>query len=357
MNQVATTPKEVPANPVSCQSFLAGLLKRFPERSQAIFGLRFGLDGNEEKTLEEIGQTYGITRERVRQVVDVLLKKMRAELADKETHPAVTRITTLLREHHGIMTLLAMKDKLAGKDAREGQALLALLTMLPGIMSHKEAKDEKPFVAMTDFDMVRWNKVIDAAVVVLKNESDVVDFKQLFVLVAAALQGQLTLEETELKNYLAPSKKIEENVFGRYGLSIWESIRPRGTRERAHLILKVFAKPLHFREIARLIDEHGLYKPGKKTHPQTVHNELIKDKRFVLVGRGTYALSDWGYTRGTVRQVLANILKEHEEPMSREELLKAVLKVRQVKKSTVIINLNTFFTKVGKNIYTLRDSK
>ena len=116
-------------------------------------------------------------------------------------------------------------------------------------------------------------------------------------------------------------------------------------------------KPLHFREIARLIDEHGLYKLGKKTHPQTVHNELIKDGRFVLVGRGTYALSDWGYRPGTVREVLSSILKDNIEPMSREELLKAVMKVRQVKRSTVIINLNSFFTKVGKNIYSLTDNK
>lgn len=356
MTQSAPTSKEV-SNNSSCQAFLESLLQRFPTRSQAIFGLRFGLVDGEEKTLEEIGQTYGITRERVRQVVDVLLKKMRVELAEKNNEPAILRILALLTEHHGIMTVEAMKTKLAGKDVREGQSLLALLTMLPGGVVHKETKDEKPFVTLDGFDMKRWNKVVDTAVAVLKTEGDVVDFARLFNLVKEALGNDNAIEEGELKDFLAPTKKIEENVFGRYGLSVWESIRPRGTRERAHLILKVFAKPLHFREIARLIDEHGLYKPGKKTHPQTVHNELIKDKRFVLVGRGTYALSDWGYTKGTVRQVLANILKEHEEPMSREELLKAVLKVRQVKKSTVIINLNTFFTKVGKNIYTLRDTK
>lgn len=356
MTQLAPTSKEV-SNSSSCQAFLESLLERFPTRSQAIFGLRFGLADGKEKTLEEIGQTYGITRERVRQVVDVLLKKMRTELAEKNTEPAITRILTFLEEHRGIMTIEAMKEKLAGKDIREGQALLALLTMLPGGAVHKETTDEKPFITLDGFDMKRWNKIIDTAVMALKNEGDVVDFARLFALTKEALGNDTSLEEGELKDFLAPTKKIEENVFGRYGLSIWESIRPRGTRERAHLILKVFGKPLHFREIARLIDEHGLYKPGKKTHPQTVHNELIKDKRFVLVGRGTYALSDWGYTKGTVRQVLANILKEHEEPMSREDLLKAVLKVRQVKKSTVIINLNTFFAKVGKNIYTLRDNK
>lgn len=355
MTQSASTQTGV-SNQSSAKNFLESLLARFPERSRAIFGLRFGLADGQEKTLEEIGHSYGITRERVRQVVDVQLKKMRTELSGKQTHPALQRILVLLNEHHGILTVQQLKTMLAGDDLREGQALLALLALIPGIVVNKETKDEHEYVRVIDFDMKRWHQVIEASMTALKAEGDAVDFARLYAIVSAAFSGEKALDETELKDLLAPTKKIEENVFGRYGLALWSSIRPRGTRERAHLILKFFGKPLHFREIARLIDEHGLYKPGKKTHPQTVHNELIKDKRFVLVGRGTYALSDWGYTRGTVRQVLATILEKHAEPMSREDLLKAVLKVRQVKKSTVIINLNSFFTKVGKNIYTLRDA-
>lgn len=356
MTQTATAQTGV-SNQSSARIFLEGLLARFPERSRAIFGLRFGLADGKEETLEEIGHVYGITRERVRQVVDVQLKKLRAELATKQSHPAIERILSTLRTHHGILTVAELKQDLAGDDLKEGQALLALLSMIPGATLYKETKDEYEYVALHDFDKKRWNVVTDAAVAVLKTEGDAVDFARLYSLVSVALTGKKSIDESELRDLLAPTKKIEENVFGRYGLASWESIRPRGTRERAHLILNVFGKPLHFREIARLIDEHGLYKQGKKTHPQTVHNELIKDKRFVLVGRGTYALIDWGYTKGTVRQVLATILQERAEPMSREDLLKAVLKVRQVKKSTVIINLNSFFAKVGKNIYTLRDTK
>jgi DNA-directed RNA polymerase delta subunit len=103
-----------------------------------------------------------------------------------------------------------------------------------------------------------------------------------------------------------------------------------------------------------LIDRHGLQKGKKKTHPQTVHNELIKDKRFVLVGRGTYALSEWGYKRGTVKEVLEEILRKHSRPMKRGDIIKKVLEVRQVKKSTIVINLNTFFAKIDKDTYALK---
>lgn len=339
----------------SFRAFLDSLLARFPERSQAIFGLRFGLDNGDEQTLEEIGKTYGITRERVRQVVDVMQKKMRTELKQGKSLEAINRVHVLIQESFGVITVDEIVERLAGKDTKEAQALLALLLLLPGVTVTKESDEEKPSLILADFDKKAWKQVVHEVATALKQAGDVVDFKTLYTLFVK--QGQSDISESQLKAWIAPSKLVEENVFGQYGLADWDTIRPRGTRERAHLILKVFGKPLHFREIARLIDEHGLYKSGKKTHPQTVHNELIKDKRFVLVGRGTYALSDWGYTKGTVRQVLATILQEKAEPMSREELLKAVMKVRQVKKSTVIINLNTFFTKVGKNIYTLKESK
>jgi DNA-directed RNA polymerase delta subunit len=119
-------------------------------------------------------------------------------------------------------------------------------------------------------------------------------------------------------------------------------------------VLRSINKPLHFREIAHLIDKYGLGKHvSKKTHPQTVHNELIKDARFVLVGRGIYALAEWGYVPGTVQDVIRAILLEQGgAPMNREAIVARVLELRRVRKSTVIINLNTFFAKIGKDVYT-----
>jgi DNA-directed RNA polymerase delta subunit len=123
------------------------------------------------------------------------------------------------------------------------------------------------------------------------------------------------------------------------------------------LIVRNEKKPLHFRDIAVKIDRSGLQKPGKTTHPQTVHNELIKDKRFVLVGRGTYALVEWGYRRGTVREVIEEILREQKKPIDRETLIAEVLKIRDVKEATVVINLNAFFTRGKDGAYTLPETK
>ena len=144
--------------------------------------------------------------------------------------------------------------------------------------------------------------------------------------------------ESEVIGYLEAAAPIQKNKFGKWGLTHWKEVSPKGTREKVYLVLKENKKPLHFTEIAKLIDKYKLGK--RKAHPQTVHNELIKDDRFVLIGRGIYALKEWGYFEGTIREVLENILKKSPKPLTKEEILDKVLKMRLVKKTTVMINLN-----------------
>jgi hypothetical protein len=99
---------------------------------------------------------------------------------------------------------------------------------------------------------------------------------------------------------------------------------------------------------AQSLDKRTAYK-------ETVHNKLIKDKRFVLVGRGIYALTEWGYKPGVVADIIAEILKETKRAMGRDELIAEVLKRRMVKKNTILVGLSNrkLFKKVGKNLYEL----
>jgi RNA polymerase primary sigma factor len=55
------------------------------ERETAILGLRFGLDGAKPKTLEEIGAQFKLSRERIRQIQDEALGKMRAQIEERES--------------------------------------------------------------------------------------------------------------------------------------------------------------------------------------------------------------------------------------------------------------------------------
>ncbi|MBI4159900.1 winged helix-turn-helix domain-containing protein, partial [Candidatus Wolfebacteria bacterium] len=144
------------------------------------------------------------------------------------------------------------------------------------------------------------------------------------------------------------SKLIKQNPYGEFGLVSWPTIRPRGIKDRAFAVLDRAAKPMHFREVAAAISKSGW--SSKKAHPQTVHNELIKDPRFVLVGRGLYALANWGYESGTVSDVISSLLKSSKRPLSKEAIVESVLKSRFVKPNTVLLNLQnkTLFRKVAE---------
>ena len=109
---------------------------------------------------------------------------------------------------------------------------------------------------------------------------------------------------------------------------------------------------MHFTEIATAIKESDFKRRDVTT--QAIHNELIKDGRFVLVGRGIYALAEWGYSQGTVADIIANILKK-ESPLHRDEIVKRVLKQRHVKPTTIILNLQgkDKFKRVAKATYAL----
>lgn len=349
------TPKTTPTTKAEGQatlfsSALQVLLERLPARSRSIVEARFGIGTDTPKTLEEIGKSYQITRERVRQVIGSALGFLSQEKAHPSIGEVVDSIERALTERHGIMKSEELLEKLSLKSKKERGALLAFLEALSIVKEEKVTKEYERLYRLKDFPMARLKKIKEGAKTILEEAKDALEEKDLY---ARFKKVQSDVSEQELFDMLSVSREIKQNVFGKWGLSGWSDIKPRGTREKAYLVLKTAAKPLHFREIADLIDSYGLQKK-KKSHPQTVHNELIKDKRFVLVGRGIYALSDWGYKRGTVKEVITDILRASDKPLSREEVLEKVLQVRQVKKSTVIINLNTFFARIGKNAYTVK---
>lgn len=347
----ATVPaKEAPRGEEIFATTLQILLERLPVRSRSIVEARFGIGTDMPKTLEEIGKSYQITRERVRQVIGSALGYLSQEKAHPSIGQVVDSIERAIAEKHGIIRAEELLEKLSLKSNRERGALLAFLEALSIVKEEKATKEYEKLYRLKDFSMSRLKKIKESTKDILTEVQDALEGKDLY---ARFKKLHPEVSEQELLDLLSVSREIKQNVFGKWGLSGWSDIKPRGTREKAYLVLKTAGKPLHFREIAELIDTYGLQKK-KHSHPQTVHNELIKDKRFVLVGRGIYALSDWGYKRGTVKEVITEILKSAGSPLTREEVLDRVLEIRQVKKSTVIINLNTFFARIGKNAYTVK---
>jgi len=344
----------IPSEHTDGMSF-SDALKSFSEaflpRTNDIVRARFGLSGSKPKTLEEIGKTYGITRERVRQILAGAFASVKQRRDDQVFVALSERIESAVGERSGIVSVDELFSALAGSSKAEAGALSFFLECVKGVKEERETKDRIRAYAVAGFPFGEWDSAHRVALEVAKSADNALTEDEFF---SKAKKKGLTADRATFFGYLSVSSLIRRNPFGRWGLSESSEITPRGTREKAYLVLKMHGSPMHFKDIAKRIDETGLQKRGRATHPQTVHNELIKDKKFVLVGRGLYALSEWGFEKGTVREVIDSVLRKGAAPMSREEIIAEVFRVRKVKRSTIVINLNAFFGKVGKDRYTVR---
>ena len=156
------------------------------------------------------------------------------------------------------------------------------------------------------------------------------------------------MESVCVKRWLALSKVLGQNPLGEWGLAKSPNIEARGVRDFAYLAVKRHGSPMHYREVAEAIERLFV----RRAHIATCHNELIKDNRFVLVGRGMYALAEWGYSAGAVKDILRDILLRH-GPLSHTDLIERVRKERYVKDNTIMVNLQdrSFFRKLPSGEY------
>lgn len=144
-------------------------------------------------------------------------------------------------------------------------------------------------------------------------------------------------------------KTLDKNQLNEWGHTSSNQVKVRGIKDFAYLILRKAGKPMHFREVANTINTTF----NKKAHVATCHNELIKDKRFVLVGRGMYGLAEWGRAGGVVRDVINKVISQAESPLTKEEIIERVRTLRDVKPNTIAVNLQNpkYFEKInGKYI-------
>jgi len=322
------------------------MLSGLPSRAHEVIVNRFGLtDDTQRKTLEAIGQKYGITRERVRQIENTALALIRKSESFKNEKDVFEELKKLI---HTLGAVVSEQDILnhLSKDKLTQNHIHLYLTLGDEFTKHKEDEDFK----------TRWSVDSDISDQIHKS------LKNLFVnlsedelisegeLVARFLDEVKDLAEeykTEeiAKRWLSISKKISKNPLGEWGKSTSSSIKTRGVKDYAFLMMRKHGSPMHFREVAKAVASTF----DKKCHIATCHNELIKDPRFVLVGRGIYALSEWGYKTGVVRDVIKELIKKN-GPMTKEDIVEQVMKERYLKKNTILVNLqNSKYFKKNKS--------
>ncbi len=333
------------------------LLAQLKERDREILSKRFGLEGQEMETLESIGKRYNLTRERVRQIEKDSIAQIK-KVKSKNLQEALQLIFDCIVEHGNIIsedyliqTLLYNKP-----EVNEQQAVKFLLTLGDQFKFYREDANYYSSWYVVGFEIDRLNNVIQTFIKILKDAGKVINQDELYAKFKQTdFYKSQTVELTErvLKSYLNIARAIQTNPFGEIGLKDWNEIKPRDVGDKAYLVLKHHGKPEHYSEITRMINEHKF--DDRKAYQETVHNELIKDDRFVLIGRGIYALSEWGYKKGVVADVIKEILEISGKPLTRDEVIAEVLKRRLVKRNTILVGLSNkkYFQKVGKDRYTV----
>lgn len=324
---------------LSVKPLVEKVLGILSERNGAILSARHGIGASGEKrTLESIGQDYGITRERVRQIEEASYAKIRNSEDFESLESAFEKVGQFLDEHGGAVSEEYLIKNIASE---KQQAHLGLLMAL-----------NKDFTKIkeNDYHTAGWaiskeraddiKKLLASVANEIKKKSSLLSDDELEEVLQATPPDSVSPDQETMHAVLSLSKNIQKGPFDGWGLAHWPEVNPRGVRDKVYLVLKQEEEPLHFRQLAKLIDKGPFEKRSKrKTHPQTVHNELIKDERFVLIGRGVYALKEWGYVPGTVKDVIMNILQEEGGPVSKDLLVEKVLKQRRVQTNTILLNL------------------
>ena len=333
------------------ENAISGSLKIIEQdREKEIISRRFGLTGTKE-TLEQIGEMLSITRERVRQLEKAILIRLQISAEENQIPELAAAEKILIRnliEMGRVAKISDLADKVYGREttASEKTGIYFIATFSKSLTVVEENDRYHAAVGIAEYgDSKAIREKVDEIVKVIKDNKKPMTIDE--------LDNKLDYEHPDYIKAVASISKLLATLNGVWGLAKWPAVNPKNIRDKIFVILETKKEPMHFSEIAAEIKKSNFKR--KNVTIQAIHNELIKDARFVLIGRGIYALSSWGYKKGTISEIIKSILEKAGKPLTREEIVKQVLKVRKVKETTILLNLQNkaLFKKVDKNSYTL----
>ena len=324
---------------------ILGQLRR--ERDRQIIAGRFGFGMAKRQTLEKIGNDFNITRERVRQIEKAAVTKLRT-LESAELTRANAVITACAQDQGGVALVTDIAAML-GADENDAAYITFLSLLSHGVDLIDEDDNVRASVGLLPvFARSQVLQLINEIVTAVTGHGKPVTLPKLRAKLASELEPE-TLEQL-----MRVSKELAY-FDGKWGLVAWPEVNPKSIRDKTYLVLARHGRPLHFSDIAHHV--RGLGTNKRNVTVQAVHNELIKDQRFILIGRGIYALAEWGYTPGTVAEIIASVLRDEPNPLHKDEIVRRVLMKRQVKTTTIILNLQEKdqFVRTAKATYGLKD--
>ncbi len=352
---------EASISPKSAEEITSSLnqvLQSVSEKEKVVICSRIGLNGD-KKTLQEIGNNFkpSITRERVRQIEASGIEKIGRVIRSSDLWVFQEKAIEILKIHGGVLT----KDNLVNALIKENDLDSALNPSVLEIIvqAEKQINKSKPklgyrtYFYLDDINVKMISEIQKESVKALKKKKDVIEDRLLFSIAYRNLQQKYANLDFILVNSLwdifEDIVKWEGNLVW---LTKWKILNPKTLKDKAIYVMKKEKIPMHFIGISNKITEYL----GEKVKVSTIHNELIRNNDFVLIGRWIYALKEWWFKSGTVLDVIIDIMKESSEAMKTEDIITNVLKVRNVKNATIYMNLQNkkYIERVWRNYYQLK---
>lgn len=315
------------------------ILKTIPNpRNREIIRRRLGLFDNRQ-TLDRIGQDQELTRERIRQIAASVMAELEANAArsgSEDLKQAEGHIKSSLAKIGNVARISDLARQLVGSAQNEiHQAQITFLARLsPEFVVIEPSNHHHAGIALRDHHNL--NEVHQHISSVVGHIDDI-----------GSPVSAGTISQDRMKSEISPdhvhgiaslSKRLAF-LDGVWGMNHWSSVNPTNIRGKIDIILRKNPEPMHFLDIADKIKASNFRR--NSVTPQAVHNELIKDERFVLVGRGLYGHRDHGYQPGTVADIITDVLSKADGPVERSEIVRQVLKQRLVKETTISLSLQS----------------
>lgn len=331
---------------------IAEFLLLLTQKERYVIERRFNLDKKDRATLEQIGQHFSVTRERIRQIEKNALSKLKRNLQNcglqqisEVAYEVLTSAGGVMREEFLIAEII---NRNVNFDMESLQLILTIdhrFSRIPNTVSFH------PYIIVNELNQSEVEALCRDTVDYLaknKTTTKIVDLYKFII-----KKSDSGINEKMFGSLIQIDKKIKLLETDLVGLYEWRNINPRTLRDKIFYVLRKEKGPMHFMDIANKIIESRFDK--KKINLQAVHNELIRHEDFILIGRGIYGLSEWGYKSGTVADVIQEILKS-KDSMSQEEIIQEVMKQRKVKPITIILSLKNKenFVRVGRKQYALK---
>jgi hypothetical protein len=364
---------------INFSAIFSKLLETLNDREREVLRRRYQLtdDMADYETLQEIGNMYKITRERVRQIENEGVRKLReaaraVEFAndlraiEESLHRFLERHGGFSAEDHLMRNFVLPNHELAPYHSQA--YLFALDNLLDSVEKVDDSEHFDSFWKLADFDHAAVEDAFNKVSAELESRKIPFDKETLMTAIRKninqgheAAMGKLLEkhgdldERALLEAYLNFSKSLKGNILGEYGLSRWDNIVPKKLGDKIYLILKKSAQPLHFNEIAEQVN--GADFEGKKVCPATIHNELIFNDKFILASRGYYGLKEWGIIGGTIADLIERTLREARRPMTVKEIYEKISQIRPVNQTTIYLTLlnnkRNIYSRVDKGTFGL----